>query len=118
MRCFWSYNDDVAQHVHRYTRQDYRRLAAQCGYEVCSTRYFMFLLSPLLLLSRLKAPNVSAMTPDEIRALVERTHLIPSRPVNGLLRFIFALETPLGHWLPFPWGTSVLAVLRKGEGAE
>jgi hypothetical protein len=29
------------------------------------------------------------------------------------LAAIFSAETPLGAWLPFPWGTSVLAVLRR-----
>jgi hypothetical protein len=29
------------------------------------------------------------------------------------LAAVFAAETPLGHFLRFPWGTSVLGVFRK-----
>ena len=40
-------------------------------------------------------------------------HRVPSVPINLTLTWIFSLETPLGHWISFPWGTSILAVLRK-----
>jgi hypothetical protein len=47
---------------------------------------------------------------------VEKTHRVPAAPVNALLSLAFCCETPLGHLLPFPWGTSILAVLRKPVG--
>jgi hypothetical protein len=53
------------------------------------------------------------MSKDEIFELAKRTHRVPSAPINGLLRFIFSLETPLGLWCPFPWGTSILGVFQK-----
>jgi hypothetical protein len=40
-------------------------------------------------------------------------HRVPNPVVNEALGLIFACETPLGHYLPFPWGSSVLAVLQK-----
>jgi SAM-dependent methyltransferase len=112
---FHTYNDVLAHHVRRYSRGDLQRLAEQSGLQVGFTRYFMFFLSPLLLLSRLKSPRLEGMTATEIRKLVQRTHRVPSWPVNQLLRLVFCAETPLGVWLPWPWGTSVLAVLRKGR---
>jgi SAM-dependent methyltransferase len=113
LNSFRTYNDDLARHVRRYSRGDFHRLAKQCGLEVCCTRYFMFFLSPLLLLSRMRSPDVKSMTEQEIREHLHRTHQVPCTPLNEVLSGIFSLETPLGHWLPFPWGTSVLAVLRR-----
>jgi 2-polyprenyl-3-methyl-5-hydroxy-6-metoxy-1,4-benzoquinol methylase len=114
LRYFWTRNDDLVGHVRRYSRSALRRLAEQCGYEVCTTRYFMFYLSfPLLAsrwLSRLR--REPAVKEDPWRA-VERTHRVPHPILNSLLGAIFCCETPLGHYLPFPWGTSVLAVLRR-----
>ena len=110
---FWSYNDTLVHHVRRYSRQDFAHLAARCGLELCLSRYFMFFLSPLLVLSRFKSPNIEAMTPDERQELVNRTHRVPPLPANALLRAVFSLETPLGVWFPFPWGTSILGVFRR-----
>jgi SAM-dependent methyltransferase len=112
-QCFWSYNDDLSHHLRRYRRRDYARLASECGLQLCRTRYFMFFLSPLLVLSRWRAPDLASMSPQQIREHLARTHRVPARPVNAVLQTIFALETPLGAWLPFPWGTSILGVFRK-----
>jgi SAM-dependent methyltransferase len=111
---FWSWVDEANGHQRRYHRRDYRRLAAACGYEFLEARYFMFLLSPLYLASRMqRGPRMTAEGRQEVHARMERMHRIPPRPVNTLLKSIFWCETPLGHHLPFPWGTSILCVLRK-----
>ncbi len=110
---FWSYNDDLASHQRRYRRRDFQKLADGAGLELCDSRYFMFLLSPLYYLARLKKIDVKNMSPEEIKELVARTHGLPSKPVNAALRAIFSAETPLGHYLRFPWGTSILGVFRK-----
>jgi 2-polyprenyl-3-methyl-5-hydroxy-6-metoxy-1,4-benzoquinol methylase len=110
----WTWNDEVVGHQRRYSRAQLGDLARECGFRVLDVRYFMFLLSPMLLASRmLKAPDLSKLSQDEVWALVERSHRVPPEPFNTLLRGVFNLETPLGHLLPFPWGTSVVAVLQR-----
>jgi 2-polyprenyl-3-methyl-5-hydroxy-6-metoxy-1,4-benzoquinol methylase len=113
LTCFWSYNDEIAQHVRRYNKRDFMRLAERTGMRLLRVSYFMFFLSPLLWFSRLKRPDVANMEKDEILALLERTHRVPVRGVNALMKFVFDLETPLGLWAPFPWGTSILGVFQK-----
>lgn len=113
LKVFWTYNDEFAGHRRRYSRQDFQELADRTGFELLSARYFMFFLSPLLLLSRMKRPRPN-MTEDERREVLMRTHRVPSWPVNETLAVIFAAETPIGRWLRFPWGTSILGVFRKG----
>jgi 2-polyprenyl-3-methyl-5-hydroxy-6-metoxy-1,4-benzoquinol methylase len=110
---FRSTLDDVTHHVRRYARADFERLAERTGLELVTSRYFMFLLSPLLWAARRRGPDPAAMSVEDIRQFVERSARIPAAPVNSLLAAVFAAETPLGAWLPFPWGTSVLAVLRR-----
>lgn len=109
---FWSYNDDLAQHLRRYRRADYERLARESGMTLLDTRYFMFFLSPLYLLSRLK-PGFDKLSVEDKKALIIRQHQTPVEPVNSILSAIFAAETPLGHYLHFPWGTSILGVFQK-----
>ena len=109
---FWSYNDDIVQHLRRYRRSDYVRLAQQSGLELCFANYFMFFLSPLYLLARMKF-GLATMTPAQKKELTIRQHKVPPAPINNLLSAIFVAESPLGHWLRFPWGTSILAVFKK-----
>lgn len=113
LKFFWSYNDELARHVRRYTGREFMQLAAQSGLVLKRSRYFMFFLSPLLWLSRLRRIDVKKMTPEEVQALLKRTHRVPAKPLNELLKFVFGLETPLGLRLPFPWGTSILGVFQK-----
>jgi 2-polyprenyl-3-methyl-5-hydroxy-6-metoxy-1,4-benzoquinol methylase len=113
LNCFWSYNDEIAHHVRRYAKRDFARLARASGLRLLRASYFMFFLSPLLWLSRLKHPELANMDKNEICALLERTHRVPVAPVNALMKLIFCLETPIGFWLPFPWGTSILGVFQK-----
>jgi SAM-dependent methyltransferase len=113
LKCFWSYNDEIAHHVRRYAKRDFARLAEASGLRLLRASYFMFFLSPLLWLSRLKRPDLDKMDENEIFALMERTHRVPVPPVNALMKFVFGLETPLGLWFPFPCGTSILGVFQK-----
>lgn len=113
---FWTWNDDVAQHQRRYCRADYQRLAERCGYRLRDARYFMFFLSPLLLASRLAANSkLKGMSAESRRELAAKMHRPPHPLINGSLAAIFGAETPLGHFLRFPWGTSLFAVLQKAD---
>ncbi|MGD9781910.1 MAG: class I SAM-dependent methyltransferase [Kiritimatiellia bacterium] len=113
LELFWTYNDEMAKHQRRYCREDFRELASQSGLELVRTDYFMFFLSPILLLNRLLFRPPASATPEQVREHAWRSHRIPSRPVNGLLSGIFALEGALVNAIRFPWGTSILAVFRK-----
>jgi SAM-dependent methyltransferase len=113
LKCFWSYNDEMAGHVRRYAKEDFARLARTTGLLLRDAKYFMFFLSPLLWLSRRRRPGLATMSKAEIYELARRTHRVPSAPVNRLLQFVFSLETPLGLRLPFPWGTSLLGIFQK-----
>lgn len=113
LRQFWSYNDELVRHVRRYDRHDYANLAQAAGLELCDARYFMFLLSPLYWLSRKSKSGIEGMSEEQKSELMKKTHQVPSTFINETLSAIFSTETPLGHWLHFPWGTSILGVFRK-----
>lgn len=111
-KAFWSYNDEVAQHQRRYRRTDFAALADATGLTLLDARYFMFVLSPLYLLSRLK-PGVRSMDKETIMKLVQRQHETPNPIINAALGAAFSVETPLGHHVRFPWGTSILGVFQR-----
>jgi len=105
--------DDMSHHVRRYARGDFQQLARRAGMELIVARYFMFFLSPLVWLARRNAPDPAVMTPQDVRRYIDESGRIPAAPLNIALAAIFAAETPIGAWCPFPWGTSVLAVMRR-----
>lgn len=112
-QCFRTYNDDLARHKRRYRKKDVVALAAKSGLSLVETRYFMFFLSPALLLSRWLAKPSRTATEAEQRAHLARTHSVPPRALNLALEGVFKAETRLGEWVPLPWGTSLLAVFEK-----
>jgi SAM-dependent methyltransferase len=114
LKVFWSWNDEAVHHVRRYAKADFGRLATASGFRLMNTRYFMFFLSPLLWTARLVVrPKIKTLSKEELEALLAKMHEVPGTFVNALLAFVFCCETPIGHYLSFPWGTSVLAILQK-----
>lgn len=115
LKFFWSYIDEISGHVLRFNKTDMTELANKTPFEIERLRYFMFYLSPLLAIRRSGKVDTSNLSKEEIDALFKVNDRVPAEPLNTLMRWIFSLETPLGYWMPFPWGTSLLAVLTKPE---
>jgi 2-polyprenyl-3-methyl-5-hydroxy-6-metoxy-1,4-benzoquinol methylase len=114
LKCFWTRNDELVGHQRRYSKSDYRRLAAETGFRLLEARYFMFFLSFALLATRLlHRPESGSIQEEDPWSEVERTHRVLPPLLNTPLAIVFAAETPLGHYFSFPWGTSILAVLQK-----
>jgi SAM-dependent methyltransferase len=114
LQAFWSWNDEVVKHKRRYSAKQLSTVAREAGFSIVDARYFMFLLSPLLLLSRhLSRPRLEEMTEEQKWATIEKTHRVPVTPVNALLSAVLALETPINEWFKFPWGTSLLGVFQR-----
>ncbi|MBI4863764.1 MAG: hypothetical protein HY815_26410 [Candidatus Riflebacteria bacterium] len=109
---FWSYSDRAVGHRRRCTKRDLARLASQSGLEPAGSAYFMFLLSPLLVLSRFLRPHAETLDGKDLQDTIRRTYRIPTAIVDELLALALAVETPVGLWVPFPWGTSVHGVFR------
>ncbi len=113
LKIFWSYNDELAKHQRRYCSKDFVELASLTGYSLLRTNFFMFFLSPGLLLSRCFSRPLSRATSRQRRAHMAHTHRTPPRALNKILTAIFSLEASVVNRLGFPWGTSILAVLQR-----
>ena len=114
LNCFWTWNDELVGHQRRYSRKSLTAAASQAGLVALDCRYFMFFLSPLLLASRwLSGNRIHSLSEAGKHQLLQRMHRVPARPLNSALQAICAAETPLGHWIRFPWGTSVMGIFQK-----
>lgn len=113
LQFFWTYNDDLACHQRRYSKQHFRELGKSSDLKLLRTDYFMFFLSPVLLLSRMLTRPSTLVTPERIRNHIARTHRIPAPPINKALTLILSLEAFLVNHTRFPWGTSIHAVFQR-----
>ena len=108
---FWSYNDEYAKHLRRYNKKQFQRLADESGLVLKDVRYFMFFLSPLLWLSR--KTKSKHLEKEALLKAIEDEHKVPSPILNRLFTLVFCAESPIGHMISFPWGTSILGIFEK-----
>jgi 2-polyprenyl-3-methyl-5-hydroxy-6-metoxy-1,4-benzoquinol methylase len=110
---FWTHNDDLARHQRRYSKADFRELAQKVNLEFVRADYFMFFLSPALMLYRMLVRPHKTATPGELQDYLWRSHQVPGKMVNSILTQVFLAEAALVNRIAMPWGTSILAVFRK-----
>ena len=104
MPWLWSWRDDEAGHLRRYTRPALAWALSRAGFEVVVMRYYQCLLFPLVAASRLIGRRNS-----RTRDLEERR--IPF--VNVLFSWINSFEARLGRHVALPWGSSLVAVCAR-----
>ncbi len=96
----WSRRDERARHLRRYRTKDLHSIAHRFNGKLIDLRFYQCLLFPLFLLSRWLR-----ISPDKETAL-------PSW-LNSLFFQINRLELWLGKWVRWPWGSSLIAVIKK-----
>ena len=109
----WLYSQhDVAVHTrHRFKKPEVATVLKELELNIELITYRMFLLFPLVVLSRLPSILFANRTPScDVKSDLE----LPNQMVNTSLRTIVQLENvALGKGIRFPWGSSLIAVGRK-----
>lgn len=104
MPWLWSYRDEAAGHLRRYTRRRLRAVLSEAGFQIEEMRYYQFLLFPFVALARLLGRRGRAARDFEERS-------IPF--VSSLFKQVNKLEARLSDHLSWPWGSSLVVVCRK-----
>jgi SAM-dependent methyltransferase len=104
-QALWTAHDDVNRHVRRYTKAALRRLADDAGLRLDHMEY-LFQWTALVKLAVRAKEAVWRPGPD--------LPPVPGPVVNGVLRTASVVEHALLHRLPVPFGSSLLAIGRKG----
>ncbi len=98
----------LAHEQRRYTSAGLRAKLEMAGFEVLRISYTNFTTLPLTLGVRL------AQRARGHRDQAAETEMaVPMEPVNAILAGALAAEAAVLRWMPFPAGSSVLAVARK-----
>ena len=96
----------INEHVTRYTRRTFRRLARQAGLEIQAERYFFQWLFPVKLATRMLE---RAMAPQP------RPARVPPRWINTPLYLLSRLEQNTWGQLPWAFGSSLMVWGRKSD---
>lgn len=95
-------HDALLEHQRRYTLRELRQRLARAGYSITQSRYFNWLLFPLVCIVRLFEKLPGERKPAG--------HTIPGPLLNRLLAALFRLENSLFRKVRAPFGTSILII--------
>jgi hypothetical protein len=104
MPSLWSYRDEAAGHLRRYTRRRLKSLLLEADLEPEQIRFFQFFLLPLVVGSRLLGRHGPRMRDFED---------LPPAGLNWILTRVNTVEARLGQIVPWPGGSSLVAVCRR-----
>ncbi|MDQ3139826.1 MAG: class I SAM-dependent methyltransferase [Pseudomonadota bacterium] len=105
----WSAHDVAHHHHRRYRKAEIAALARAAGFEIALLSPFNTMLFPLIAGVRLI---------NKVRGQDSADDALPARPVNKVLDTVFGAEAGLIGRLPFPFGVSLVAVLRRPAAAH
>ena len=105
----WSAHDEAHHHHRRYRKREIAALARAAGYEIDLLSPFNTMLFPLI---------AGVRVLNKLRGHDSADDALPAPPVNRALDRLFGVEAGLIGRLPFPFGVSLIAVLRRPEAAH
>ena len=101
----WSLQDEVAQHERRYTKKSFAEAISGSGFEVVRSTYFNTLLFiPIVAIRFLeRCTKINRSSDFDLNNAF----------TNAVLKFIFGLERYALRLFNFPFGVSLLIILKK-----
>jgi SAM-dependent methyltransferase len=102
----WSYRDEAAGHLRRYTKRHLADLLNEAQLEIRQVGYYQCLLLPLVIATRWLGRRDASWRDTED---------LPAPLINTILTLINRIEVSLGRFLPWPCGSSLFAVCRKQQ---
>lgn len=103
-RWMWGPHDDFLHHKRRYTAAELRTKLHDAGLQPDKLSHFNTFLFPIAVLVRMKDRLMRSATSSGTST--------PPGPINAAFRGVFGLERSLLPYLDFPFGLSLLAVIR------
>jgi SAM-dependent methyltransferase len=104
-RFLWGSHDEVHNHKRRYTRNKLKQLGLSVGFNIERITYTNFFIFFPVLASRVISRFISKAVESDMK--------VAPKWVNRVMKRVYALESLYLTKGNFPWGVSVLMLLRK-----
>jgi len=104
----WGPHDVALMHFRRYRLRQLRKQLVELGFEPVRLSYSVFFLFPLVVIVRFFEKRRKGEAKASLVAV--------PKWANRLLIWLQDIEAALIGLVPLPWGSSVIAVVRKREG--
>ncbi len=101
----WGIHDEVTHHKRRYIKPSLKNVIEKSGLKVERISYFNFFLFPIAVLKRFTAKLFNSNSANDLE--------IPTPILNSILKNIFETEKNILPKINFPFGLSLIAVLKK-----
>ncbi|MGB3758829.1 MAG: class I SAM-dependent methyltransferase [Rivularia sp. (in: cyanobacteria)] len=105
----WSEHDQINHHKRRYRLKSLKKVVKKAGYELNYGSYFNTFLFPVVAIVRILAKLLPKQNTNKLSSDL----VVPSKPVNQILKWLFASERYFMNRLPLPFGVSVLLLAQK-----
>jgi len=105
----WSEHDELNHHKRRYRLKGLKQVVKKAGYQVNYASYFNTFLFPLIAVAR----GLAKLLPKRNKNQLSSDLVVPSKPVNQILKWLFASECHLINKFILPFGVSVLLLAKK-----
>lgn len=105
----WSEHDEINHHKRRYRLKDLKQIVRKAGYGISYGSYFNTFLFPVIAIVR----SLAKLLPKQNKNQPSSDLVLPSKPVNQILKWLFASERYFINRFPLPFGVSVLLLARK-----
>jgi hypothetical protein len=100
----WSKHDEILHHKRRYSLHELSKKIMAANLQKVKISYFNTILFPLVAIIRIKDRLLGRETSSGTA--------IPFAPVNKFLRFLFGSESCWLQYFNFPFGVSLLCILK------
>jgi SAM-dependent methyltransferase len=105
----YSDHDRILHHYRRYTRKALRSTLRAAGYRVLEMNYFLALLFPFVLLSRLKGKILAKLGRKTVTVDISDVRPLLAGPLESTLH----IEAFLSRWVRFPVGLWLFALVES-----
>jgi SAM-dependent methyltransferase len=105
----WSQHDEVNHHKRRYVLRGLKQVVKLAGYTVRHSSYFNAFLFPIVAAVRI----IRNLLHLEGNSSSSSDLVLPAKPINQFLTFLFAGERHLINRFSLPFGVSILLLAQK-----
>jgi SAM-dependent methyltransferase len=108
-RVLWTHHDVINQHVDRYTKSGFSRIAQQAGLEILDMRYFYHWTF---------IAKLGVRAYEQVMKVTPAPAAIPPAFLNQSLYWLSRLEQSTITRFPVPFGSSLMVVARTAKKSE